>query len=245
MSRKEKYALVTGGAKRVGAQISLALAQRNFNLLIHYCGSKEDALKLQEQIKAKEQVDCILIQADLSIESELLRFFSEIKRVLQKKEAKLDLLLNNASVFEDNSFLETDFALFEKTIGLNFKAPFFISQFYRQNFQNGQIVNILDTEVRKNKTHHFIYQLSKKALLEFTRMSALELAPNFRVNALCPGLILPNAQESLGLVQKRVRNSPLSQELNSSHLIQALDYLLDHQFVTGETLFIDNGEHLL
>jgi len=245
MNTKNKYALVTGGAQRIGAKISLALAQKKINLIIHYFTSRKEALELQAEVKDKYKIDCLLIQADLSSREELRKFCNKIKEVSKQKEFQLELVVNSASIFENKSFLETDLELFEKTINLNFRAPFFVSQFYASSFQSGQIINILDTEIKKNKTHHFVYQISKKALFEFTKMSALELAPKFRVNCICPGLILPNNEESKELVKKRIKSSPLLKEPDLEYLVKALDYLLVSEFSTGECLFVDNGEHLI
>ena len=155
-----------------------------------------------------------------------------------------DVLINNASIFAPNRFEDTEEDFFDRHFTINFKTPFFLSRDFARLRQAGNIINLLDTKVRRTVTGYFVYTLSKKALFEFTRMAAKALAPRIRVNAVCPGLILPPAGEDEDYLERMKTHVPLQRAGDVEGVARAVRFLLENPFITGECLFVDGGEHL-
>ena len=228
--------LVTGGAKRIGRAISVFLAVKGFDVALHYDSSEKEAKEVKKEIEALGQ-KCILFKADLNK-------IEEVKYLIQKSKdsfSVLSLLINNASIFEEGLFIDTDTKQFDRHFNINFKAPFILSQNFAKLFQKGQIINMLDTNIIRKNSKYFAYNLSKKLLYEFTKMSAYELGPRIRVNAIAPGPILPPK----GKNKINLNSVPLKKQGDFKNITQAINYLIENSFVTGECLFVDGGKHLI
>lgn len=234
-----KTVLITGSAKRLGKNIALTLAKNGFNIALHYNKSKYHAEILKKEISSLN-VKCDIFQADLSNENKVIKLIDNVI----KKFNDLVILINNASVFKKSKFLETDIKLFNNTFNLNFKAPFILSQKFAQKIKNGQIINIIDTKISKNNFNYFAYTLSKKLLADFTKMSARELGPNIRVNAVCPGLILPPEDKKDDYLSELSKKIPLKRKGDTEDISNAVLFLISNEYITGQLLFIDGGEHL-
>lgn len=232
-------ALVTGGAKRIGRAIVLSLAEKGFDVALHYSSSRSEAEEVAEAIK-KIGRQCHLFRCDLN---DMKDVSSLIPQVF-KRFPDCRLLVNNASVFGRARFTETDEALFDHHFNVNFKAPFFLSRDFAEHCKEGQIINILDTKVSCILIDYFAYTLTKKALLEFTKMAAKELGPRIRVNGICPGLILPSSELSEEDFQELGGRIPLRRTGSPESVVSAIHFLIDNTFITGETIFVDGGEHL-
>jgi len=232
-------ALITGGAKRIGRQISLALADRGYTIALHYNTSEEEAKSLEKEIRIKKR-NCILLQADLNDEDQAEKLVSKAIKDI----GVIDLIINNASVFERNTFPETTRDIFNRHLNVNFKAPFFISQAYASQTTRGHIINILDTKITKLSKYYFSYTLTKKMLYEFTRMAAKELAPHIRVNGICPGLIMPEETMKQSMLESLIKKTPLKQKGGVAYIVSAVNFLLDNEFITGDVIFVDGGRHL-
>jgi len=239
MNSNNKAALVTGGANRIGKAICLALAEKGYHIALHYGQSKKEAEKTAEKIR-DHHVQCVLFQCDFNHSKSVAQLIS---RVFQKFPG-CNLLVNSASVFKRASFQETDLNLLEKHLAVNFTAPFFLSQQFAQACASGLIVNLLDTKISKNSEQFFAYTLSKKLLYELTLMTARVMGPAVRVNGICPGIILSSTETSREMLEKMVQRLPLRKKGNPDNIIQALLYLIENEFVTGDCLFVDGGEHL-
>ena len=233
-------ALITGGARRIGRAMTLYLAERGFRIALHYHSSRHEAEKLAESIN-RNSGQCSLFPCDLSNTKEA----AELVPMVFDQFNDCSLLINNASVFNRISFSETSSAQFDDDFNINFRAPFFLSQAFAKLCSRGQIINILDTKIKKNHTAYFTYSLSKKALCSFTKMAALELGPLIRVNGISPGLILPNADTTGEAFEKMARKLPVREIGGVDMISSVLGFLLDNPFVTGETIFVDGGEHLV
>ena len=231
-------AIVTGGAKRIGREIAVALAKKGFDIALHYNKSNEDAQKLAKEIETTGQ-RCQLFSCDFNSTQAVKSFATEMSKIKD-----CTLLVNNASIFERGVFLETDQDLLDRHFNINFKAPFLLSQMFAKTCNEGQIINIIDTKITKPFNKFFAYSLSKKMLYEFTLMLAKELAPKIRVNAICPGIILPPPDGDEEVVQRLASKTPLQRKGNVEDIISALSFFVDNKFVTGECLFVDGGEHL-
>ncbi len=238
----KNYALVTGGADRIGKAVAVHLAQQNYNLVLHYNSSKEKAQKLKEELES--------IYADITVELLQINFlkdndFDEIFTELKKKKITIDILVNCASDFIPSGFREKGSELLDKEMTINFKIPYLLTKAFASVYGKGNIINFVDTKVAKNNTVHLDYILSKKLLSDFTKISAVELAPNIRVNAIAPGLILPPEGKDESYLLSLAQHIPLKTIGNLEEILKAVQFILDSNFFTGQILYIDGGEHLV
>ncbi|MBN2104679.1 SDR family oxidoreductase [bacterium] len=239
MKSNHKAALVTGGAKRLGKAICLALAEKGYHIALHYGQSEQEAEETAGLIQ-RQSVKCTLFKCDLS---DMTAVEKLVSRVFQEFPG-CSLLINSASVFKRGSFQNTDLAFLEKHLTVNFMAPFLLSQKFAQSCSSGLIVNMLDTKISKHSKHFFAYTLSKKLLHEFTKMAASTLGPAIRVNGICPGIILPSTETSQEALEKMIRKLPVKRKGSPENIIRAVIYLIENEFVTGDCLYVDGGEHL-
>ncbi|MCB1309313.1 MAG: SDR family oxidoreductase [Leptospiraceae bacterium] len=233
-------AIVTGGTKRIGRALALALASDGFDLAIHYHTSEVAAQALLAELRGMG-VRARAYRADLAHSDDVLQLIPRI----QSDCADISLLINNASVFDRMSFLETEPAFFENEFAINLRAPFFLSRDFARFVKNGQIINLLDTRIRSGDPDYFAYSLTKQALYHFTRLAARELAPGIRVNGICPGPILPPPDGSESELQDYARRIPLGVPGHPEQIVRAMRYLIQNTFVTGDCLFVDGGEQLI
>jgi len=237
-STNQKNALITGAAKRIGREIAMKLAKNGWNIAIHHNTSSPD--EILAEIKSLG-VEAISIQADLNNDAEGKKIFGEANAKL----GEINLLVNNASIFEKCPYQETNNDIYERHMNINFKAPFFLSQdFAYQCSSNGQIINISDSKTTQNKSKHFIYLLSKKLLNELTDMTAIDLAPKIRVNAICVG-ITELSEDNQEYLEKRLPQLPLERKTKISEITEAVLYLANSDYLTGQKIYLDAGESLL
>ena len=239
MSTSKGAALVTGGARRIGAAISLALARNGYDVALHYLNSVEAAERVADEIEGLGR-RCRLFRCDLNDRRETANLVARVR----EHHSGLDVLVNNASLFERGTLADTGQDLLERHFNINFKAPFFLSQAFADGCARGHIINILDTRVSRSDPHHAAYTLSKKALLELTRMAARELGPAIRVNGVSPGMILPPPGGVADELERRSAGLPLKRIGDTDNVVAAVLFLLDNPFVTGECIYVDGGEHL-
>jgi len=132
--------------------------------------------------------------------------------------------------------------LLESQFKVNFVTPYLLAGSFARRVGRGQIINIIDNKIAYNQYHYSAYLLSKKSLAEFTKLAALEFAPDIRVNGIAPGVTLPNESRDSAYLRWRIEGIPLAKKGSYSHLMAALSYLLQNDFVTGQILFVDGGE---
>ncbi|MBL8014125.1 MAG: SDR family oxidoreductase [Candidatus Omnitrophica bacterium] len=233
-------ALVTGASQRIGKAIALALADRGFDIALHYNKSKQEALVLAAEIKQKGGA-CELFSCDLGKESAVLRLLESV----HKRFPQLSLLVNNASIFEPSQLGRDGLQALDEHWQINFRAPYVLLGEFARLCSRGHVINILDTKVSQNKTDYVGYLLSKKCLAELTKIAALKLAPTIRVNGISPGIILAPSHKGQDYLTKRARDIPLQRSGDVKFITQSVGFLLDNEFVTGQILFVDGGEHLL
>ena len=238
----ENYALVTGGADRIGKAIAIHLAKQGYNLVLHYNTSKEKAEKLKEELESiYADVKVELLQINFLAENDFNKIFKELK----ERKITIDILVNCASDFIKSNFKDEGSELFDKEMTINFKIPYLLTKAFANVYGKGNIINFVDTKVTKNTTVHLDYILSKKLLKDFTTLSAVELAPNIRVNGIGPGLILPPEGEDDSYLLNLAKNIPLKTIGNLEEILKAFQFILDSKFFTGQILYIDGGEHLV
>lgn len=250
MSKKLKQngaALITGAAKRIGREIALTLAEMGYDIAISFKDSKKEAEVLAKKIRADFGVKCEIFHCDLSDEKQA----KKLAGAVQKKFPNWNLLVNNASIFNRSKFLEAPDAELMNNLNTHLISPLILSKEFAKNvaknsLQNAQIINLIDKNITRFDTNYFYYLLSKKSLAEFTKMLALELAPQIRVNGVAPGFILNSIDEKNPSVetQNLIKRIPLKRKGEIEHILQAIEFLLKNNFVTGQILFIDGGASL-
>ena len=232
-------ALITGSAVRIGKEIALALADLGFDIALHYHRSKTEAIRTKEQIR-NSGVDCEIFSCDLADEKDVLKLIPRVKQ----KFPSLALLVNNASIFSKSRFGKSSLKTFISHFEANFKAPYILSCQFADVCKKGHILNMLDANITQTKTAYADYLLFKKALANFTEMAAVQFAPGIRVNGIGPGPILSPPGERGNRLQRVARTLPLKRAGNPNQIVQAVQFLTEHSYVTGQIIFVDGGQHL-
>lgn len=241
-----KVALVTGGAKRIGRELCLALARAGFDVAVHYGRSRHEAAQLVQELQ-KCNVRACAVQADLSDASSIGGLMMQATQKL----GTVGVLVNNASMFEYDALTQSvplDLNLFEQHWRTNTFAPMVLS---RQLFQQlpsdaqGVIVNLLDQKLYNPNPDFLSYTLSKAALKEATVLAAQALAPRVRVVGIAPGLSLPSKTLTNEEFKKLHRLSPLGRSSTPINIANTLLFIIANNAVTGTTILVDGGQHLM
>lgn len=234
-----KIALVTGAAVRLGRQIALALADEGVNIILHYRNSGDEAEELRRLLEARS-VSVWLIRADFdkTTESESL-----IRRSLDAA-GSLHYLINCASIFPADRIETLSFASLQQCIRVNAWAPFVLCREFHRRIGQGKIVNLLDTRIADFDWHHVSYILSKQMLAHWTRILAIEFAPDTTVNGVAPGLILPPRGNDASYLERLKTSLPLQRHGDAEDISSAVLFLLRSRFITGEIIHVDGGRHL-
>lgn len=234
-------ALITGASKRIGKAIAEHLAQRGWDIAIHFNSSIKPAEVLVKELTVKyPQQKFQIFNANLSNIYEVLKLIPEVLEEFEE----IHLLINNASVFDPAYLKETTFELYEEQMNVNLKAPFFLMRDFAKLCKSGNIINFVDTRVTSNKSNFAAYSLSKKGLWEATKMAALEFAPEIRVNAIAPGVTLAPEDKDNDYLQKLAQNIPMKKPGGVEPILKSVDYILENNHLTGQLLFADGGENL-
>ena len=237
----QKVALITGSAKRIGRAMAYHLANKGWSLALHYNNSEKEAEQLLNELgKDYPEQNFILFQSDL----QNLFAVEDLTDVVLKAFGRLDMLINNAAAFEAASVKETHFDLLDKLMMINYRAPFLLMRDFARSVEKGLIINIVDTRITTNEWNYAAYNISKKALWELTKMAALELAPNIRVNAIAPGAILPPENKDESYLWKLAKKTPMLQPGGCEPICSSLQYIVENEHLTGQILFCDGGQNL-
>jgi NAD(P)-dependent dehydrogenase (short-subunit alcohol dehydrogenase family) len=238
-----RTALVTGGAQRIGRALVLALAQAGAQVAIHYRSSEREAGLTLERARALGST-AQLVQADLADPAAAAALVDEAAQVL----APPDILVNNASVFAQGDFQATSLSAWEINQAVNLRAPFLLSQAFARRLpadRGGDIVNLNDYRALRPGPDHFPYTISKVGLHGLTRSMALALAPRIRVNELALGAILPPEQAPVDYEHTLRSQIPTARFGTPEEVADALLFLLGNASLTGQTVYVDGGRHLV
>ena len=243
MELKGKTALVTGGGIRLGRAYALALAREGVNLAVHYNRSASPAEETA-QIAREMGVEAITVGADFNDLAAVEALFPEILSHFKV----VDILINNAAIYLRGSGMETNREEWESQFRINLQTPFILIQNFASQLPQGRpgrILNIADAQILQHRPDHFAYRLTKLALVEMTRMFALELAPNITVNAFAPGIMLPLAdREDVNLEAYAKTHVPLRRTGNPEIAVENALHLIRSDFTTGAFLRVDGGQYL-
>jgi len=237
-----RTALVTGGARRIGRAIVEDLAAHGFAVAIHANASGEEAQALAASIVAAGGRAAALA-ADLADSGAAGSLVAAAEAAL----GPVSLLVNNASVFEDDSVLDFDIAGWDRHFAIHVKAPAILARSFAGALPEGArglIVNIIDQRVLRPTPRYFSYTLSKSALWTATQTMALALAPRIRVNAVGPGPTLRNARQSDADFRAQVDGLVLRRGPKLAEFGATIRYLWQADSVTGQMIALDGGQHL-
>ncbi|KEP68999.1 SDR family oxidoreductase [Thioclava sp. BHET1] len=246
-----KRALITGGAKRLGRAMALYLAGRGIDVAIHYNGSAEAAEATAKEARALG-VRASVVQADLLEEAATATL---IARASESLGGPLDILINNASIFEYDTIHSATRESWDRHFDSNLRAPFVLIQDFAQQapkaeMRDGEpraralVLNMLDQRVRKLTPEFMTYTLAKMGLWTLTRTAAQALAPDIRVNAIGPGPTLQGARQSEEHFTRQRAATILERGANPEDICAALGYFLEAPAVTGQLICADGGQHL-
>lgn len=241
-----KVALITGGARRLGKDISLALADFGFDIVLNYNQSSKSVLEETISKIAGKGVAVTAIRCDVSKVNEIRKMFQAVNI----KYKKLDVLVNNAAIFKRTDFLETNERTFDKFINTNLKSVFFCSQeaakiMLSSNEVHSRIVNIASLGGLENWTGYIPYSLSKISVIKLTEQLAKRLAPKILVNAIAPGTIMIDNDDNENMNADDLKKYPMKRFAKSKDLTSLIKYLVtENNYITGHTFVIDGGKSL-
>lgn len=238
-------ALITGGARRIGAAISQYLHQHHYRVLIHYRQSATDARALVDHLNRQRPDSAALVQADLDRDDAIAPLVDRAISCF----GRVDVLINNASAFYPTPVGEATPEHWDELMNSNAKAPFFLSQALAAELRQrrGCIINIADIHARQPLPHYTLYCMAKAANTMLTQSLARELAPQVRVNSVAPGAILwPEHEAELSAADKQamLRRIPLEKLGAADNIAQAVFMLLHNDYITGQIVAVDGGRLL-
>lgn len=245
-------ALVTGAGKRLGRAMALYLGKRGYDVAVHYASSRQDAEDVASEV---EKMGCraAAIKADLLHEDEVQKL---VPAAVSALGGPLSVLVNNASIFEHESYVDATRDSWDRHIESNLRAPFVLlqhlaaqipdptSERHGEPRASGLVVNMIDQRVRKLTPDFPSYTIAKMGLWAMTRTAAQALAPRVRVNGIGPGPTLQSIHQSDEQFAAQRARTPLERGADTDDIVGALGYFLDAPAVTGQLICVDGGQHL-
>jgi NAD(P)-dependent dehydrogenase (short-subunit alcohol dehydrogenase family) len=241
-----RAALVTGGAKRIGAAIVRALAEDGWHVVVHCNRSRDDAEALQEEI-ARAGGACSIVEGDLSDADAPDRILGEASAAA----GPLGLLVNNASLFEYDTFEDFGLDRWSRHMDVNLRAPALLTRAFARSLHRnretlrGLVVNLLDAKLFSLNPDYFTYTISKYGLLGLTEMAARVYAPHVRVCGIAPSVTLVSGPQSRENFEKVHGLNALGRGVEAGDIVRALRFIVATPTLTAETIRIDGGQKLL
>lgn len=227
MNFEGKRVLVTGGAKRIGRAFTEAFLATGAEVVVHYKRSRSEA----------EALSPYTICADLAD--------SDAVGHLLDQAGPIDILVNNASLFTRDRLRDATAERSSLELQVNLLAPLDLIRQFADQSKSGVVLNLLDRRIKAHDVNCVPYSLSKVALAELTRLAALELAPQIRVNGVAPGPILPAPETSEEVFNERKGSIPMKRIPAVQDVVNAGFFLLNNPSVTGQIIYVDGGQHML
>jgi NAD(P)-dependent dehydrogenase (short-subunit alcohol dehydrogenase family) len=235
-------ALVTGAARRIGRALALQAARSGYDVAVHHLSSAEEAQAVCADIEALGR-RAVALAADLRSEKAVDGLVPAAQAAL----GPVTLLVNNASLFDDDRIGSISWDGYDAHLEVNLRAPVMLAQAFAGAMprdREGLVVNLLDQRVWKPTPQFFTYGLSKSALWAATRTLAQALAPQIRVNGIGPGPTLPSIHQDETSFAAEWEAVPLRSRATPDDIAAALAYLIDARKVTGQMIAVDAGQHL-
>lgn len=241
MSLNGKTIIITGAARRLGSAIAVACASNGADVVLHYNSSSLEVEETSKKIEATGRKSWAL-QADLS---DTTAVFDLMAKAVSY--SSIFGLINNASIFQPLSFMDTTLSEWDEHMRVNLTAPFLLTQAFARQYASpapGRVVNLVDWRALRPGRDHFPYTISKAALVALTKSTALNLAPRINVNAIALGAILPPEGEPEN--PNLMNNVPQKRWAQLDELTRTVLFLLDGpDYITGEVIHLDGGRHLV
>ncbi|MBI5352476.1 MAG: SDR family oxidoreductase [Chloroflexi bacterium] len=237
-------ALVTGSAHRLGRAFALSLARMGYDLLLHYHTAEEQAAQTKSEVESLG-VKAHLIQADLTQPEQIKSLFFVLDS-FNFQFSTFNLLINSAAIMPVGNPQDLELKDWDSALDLNLRAPFLLAQESAKRMTaGGLIVNVSDIAAQKSWSRYPSYTVSKAALESLTKLLARSLAPNIRVNAIAPGLILPSDVVTPEEWDKLVNRLPLKRAATLDEITSTLEFLIRNEYITGQTIIVDGGYSLI
>jgi NAD(P)-dependent dehydrogenase (short-subunit alcohol dehydrogenase family) len=245
-------ALITGAGKRLGREMALFLADLGWDIAVHYASSKDEAEALVREIRTMGR-EAQALQADLLDEAAAQ---SLIPRAAKALGGPLTLLINNASIFENDSLQSATRESWDRHIESNLRAPFVLIQNFAaqapkagtdkrgEPLARALVINMLDQRIRKLTPAFMSYTIAKMGLWALTQTAARAMAPDVRINGIGPGPTLQGARQSDAHFARQRAATVLERGSNPEDITAALGYFLNADGVTGQMICTDGGQHL-
>lgn len=245
--KKNKTALITGGAKRLGKEISISLASIGCDLFINYHSTTSAELKILEKELKKYDIDFDFYKADISRLNEIEKMFQEFG----KRYENLDILVNNSAIFRNIDFFEIEEKDFDEFMGVNLKGTLFCAREAAKIMKKGsndtypQIINISSLGGKLNWTGYIPYCISKAGVMKLTELLSLRLAPDILVNSIAPATIYIENDSNKTINIKELEKYPLKKFGKPEDITSVINFLAkENKFITGHTFVVDGGRSL-
>ncbi|PIQ43310.1 MAG: pteridine reductase [Gammaproteobacteria bacterium CG11_big_fil_rev_8_21_14_0_20_46_22] len=240
---KDKVVLITGGAKRVGAEVVRHLHALGYRVVVHTRHSSAEPLL--NELNAKRKDSAVSLQADLSDMKAIERLAQDALKIF----GRIDALVNNASSFYPTPVGKIDEAVWDDLMNINAKAPLFLTQALAGELKKNQgaVVNMVDIHVERPLKDFHVYSMSKAALEMLTKTLARALAPDVRVNAVAPGIILWGESEKDFSEEKKaqmIKRVPLQRQGEAKDIAETIAFLLQQKYINGQIIAVDGGRRL-
>lgn len=239
-----KTVMITGAARRVGAELVKHLHQSGMNIILHYSSSEKEAAILAASLNAERSDSAKILQADLK---EYINIPSIIEQAASLFNG-VDVLINNASSFYPTALNDINDDIWEDLIGVNLKAPMFLTQSIAPHLKasKGCIINIVDIHGDRPLKDYPVYCIAKAGLAMLTKSMARELAPEVRVNGISPGAIMwPEVEHYEGIHEEIISRTALKREGQPKDIADAALFLINNaNYITGQIIAVDGGRTL-
>lgn len=243
-THNDKVALVTGSARRVGAETVRKLHETGFRVIIHYRKSEEAASSLAAELNTLRPDSAIALQGDLLD----IKKIAELVKTALAFWGRVDVLVNNASAFYPTTIGKITTEDWDAVVGSNLKAPLFLSQALASELQKnkGCIINMVDIHGDRPLKEHTVYSVAKAGLIMLTKSLARELGPTVRVNGVAPGAILwPETPQSETAQLELISRTALKREGSPEDIANTIEFLILHApYITGQIITVDGGRTL-
>lgn len=243
MSRA-KVAMITGAARRIGAQLTRCLHQSGINIILHYHNSEKDAAALVEDLTTQRANSIKQVWGDL-------REYKDIPGLIERAVSlfgRIDVLINNASSFFPTDLGKIDETVWDNLISVNLKAPLFLTQAAAPHLKvsHGCIINIVDIHGDRPLKGYCVYSVAKAGLVMLTKSLARELAPEIRVNGIAPGAIMwPEIENYENIHREIISRTALKRKGVSQDVSDAALFLINQaNYITGQIITVDGGRTL-
>jgi NAD(P)-dependent dehydrogenase (short-subunit alcohol dehydrogenase family) len=242
-TKLRRVVLITGAAKRLGRHIALTMAQRGWDVAVHFGTSLDDAASLVAEIQALGQ-RAVALQCDLANATEVRALLPRAIEAL----GTVQCIVNNASLFEQDSAENFLPQTLDKHMQVNLTAPLLLAQALHATTADGAqacVINLLDQKLYNLNPDFLSYTLSKAALQCATTTLAQALAPRLRVVGIAPGITLVSGDQSENDFQLAHQRTPLGKSSTPDDIANTVCFVADSPAITGTTLLVDGGQHLI